>query len=457
MNLPHAKIWLPVLLVAILARLPWLITPSAVAFGDTQGYLQMANVLRNAFENGLVGGLPGNLGARPPIYSLFLLLCQMQGKCVIMIQATLGLVITAAILVLTWRLTHSTAATVILGLFPAMNLAQIFFERALLSEALASASLLLCAGLLGFFDPPGEVLSRWRWLAAGLLAAVCILTRTAFLYLVPVGVAVVWLQPQNGRKKATASVFFLLPLVVSLLGWSWINSLNTGQFTLSTITGYNLINHTGAWFEILPDEDAILRDIYLQYRSERLQESGTQSMTIWRALDPMMEASGLNYFSLSNELTRLSGKLIAQQPDKYLASVAKAWVGFWKVPIYWQLESIPNPLIRQLLQAIWWVERMLQIAANLVFLCLAGYFTYQATRRSLNGLQVKLCQSTLLILSASFLQALVELGENPRYGYPTQIIVMWVVVISMWDILTHRQQRSGFRSTGLSGGSGSGG
>jgi len=53
------------------------------------------------------------------------------------------------------------------------------------------------------------------------------------------------------------------------------------------MTGYHLIQHTGVFFEYVPDKYASLRDTYLRFRDARIAEYGTQTNAIWDAISEM--------------------------------------------------------------------------------------------------------------------------------------------------------------------------
>ena len=96
--------------------------------------------------------------------------------------------------------------------------------------------------------------------------------------------------------------------------------------------GFHLVQHTGQWFELLPEEDAVLRDIFLGTAPSISPTPGTTGNTIWDALPDMEKASGLGFFQLSDVMTRLSLQadlaasrpLSAQRPGRLAALLARA-------------------------------------------------------------------------------------------------------------------------------------
>jgi len=165
--------------------------------------------------------------------------------------------------------------------------------------------------------PP--VLAPFVWLAGGLL-------RRA-------GRPVV-VRAEAGRRIARLAAFGL-PSVLLLGGWILWVYRTYEMLSPTTMGGYHLVQHTGEFFEYLPDEQATLRDTYLKYRDAQIAARGTQANAIWDAIPELSEVSGLSFFGLSAELQRLSLQLIRQHPLLYLANVVEGWIDFWKAPVYW--------------------------------------------------------------------------------------------------------------------------
>ena len=79
--------------------------------------------------------------------------------------------------------------------------------------------------------------------------------------------------------------------------------------------GFHLVQHTGQWFELLPDEDALLRDVFLEFRARQIAETGSPGNTIWDALPAMEKASGHGFLELSADMARYSFYLILHYPE----------------------------------------------------------------------------------------------------------------------------------------------
>jgi hypothetical protein len=60
------------------------------------------------------------------------------------------------------------------------------------------------------------------------------------------------------RPNLPAAGAFLLPVFILLGGW--MNHIHNqfGDWSLTTMTGYHMVQHTGIFFEYVPDEHAAL-------------------------------------------------------------------------------------------------------------------------------------------------------------------------------------------------------
>ena len=127
-----------------------------------------------------------------------------------------------------------------------------------------------------------------------------------------------------------------------------------------------------AFIELAPEKYATIKEIYLRQREEKVAESGWQTMTIWRAYPEMLRATGLSYPELSQELTRMSVGLFLSHPGLYAESVARAWVSFWRAPIYWLPDKLQPAAIGSVLEFVWFMERLLLVGINFLFLVISA-------------------------------------------------------------------------------------
>jgi hypothetical protein len=208
-----------------------------------------------------------------------------------------------------------------------------------------------------------------------------------------------------------------------------------GFLAPTTMGGYNLIQHTGVFFEYLPDEYAPIRDTYLRYRDIRIAERGDQTNTIWEAIPELTKVSGLGFYDLSRELQRLSLLLIRQHPDLYLRNVAEGWVSFWKAPVYWDPALVSSPILASVLR-LWAVAgRAVTLAVNAAFLGLSLFLILRFRRyHDLFGERAWLAPWGFVWFT-SVVQTIVDHGDNPRFLVPLQAVVFFCVALAAAHIL----------------------
>lgn len=444
--------WLLVTLaVGMLARLLLVLLYRPIPYSDTKSYWRLAESLRNGFQ--------AYDGTRTPGYPAFLALVG-SDQVAWAVQMLLGLAVSLLLFFIVWRITQRPALAGLAGLAHSLNLGQLFFEANLLTETLATFLVMLCmAGMLLWLQNPAR---RSLGLAAGLglASALALLVRPVFIFL-PVWMLVFLLTcalaekaaswrlsallralPRLGGAAALRLGLFLLPVALLVGGWVGFIHTRFGDWSLTTMSGYHLVQHTGNFFEYVPDEYADLRDIYIEYRDAHIAEYGTQTNTIWEAIPALTQATGLNFYDLSRTLARISVQLILQQPNLYLRNVVKGWALFWLAPVYWQPGSFAWQAAVPALKALILAQRGLLVAGNALFVILSIGFAVQAIRA--RPLVRRLppffwfLTSSLWILS--IVQSLLDHGDNPRFLVPMQsLVVLWLIwaIAHAWKARKH--------------------
>ena len=426
-----------VLTLAAAIRLAFWLIYQPASFGDTATYLRLAKVVAG-------GSLRGYDGTRTPGYPAFLALAGGDASRAWIGQMALGLLITLGLYWVCWRLTANprlaagVAATY--SLLPGL----LFFEGALLTETLTTFFLTGCLVCLTALEVSPK--NRTMVVAAGLLglsASLAALTRPLFFVLPAVLLPFVWRSGSGRRERWARSAAFALAPLVLLGGWLAFIDSKYGMLSPTVMGGYSLVQHTGAFFEYLPDEAAPIRDTYLRYRQAQIAARGTQTNAIWDAIPEISRASGLGFYDLSREMQRLSLWLIRQHPDLYARSVAEGWVAFWKAPVYWDLQLVAPDWLRAVLPAYATLTRLLLAVTNLAFLvlCLASLWV-RRVRRALTA-HATVLAGTAMVLGISVVQTLLDHGDNPRFLVPLQMTVILVVSVIVHELLNPRATDQG--------------
>jgi hypothetical protein len=456
---PHKKLKSPafwlllVFAVGLISRLIILFLYQPVPYSDTPSYRRLANAVLHGFVN--------YDGTRTPGYPVFLALVGNDQR-VWAIQLLMGVGTTFLLFYIGWKLTDKPWFGGLMALSHTLNLGQLFFESNLLTESLTTFLLILTmSGMLIWLLYPKK---RSLWLAffIGLISVLTLLVRPLFIYLPFFLLVFLWIglkleyPPANTIdsldskiRKQQASIdhnslkfliAFILPVVLLLGSWVSFIHKNYGDWSLTTMTGYHLIQHTGSFFEYVPDEYASLRDTYIHFRDIHIAQYGTQTNTIWEAIPEMSRVSGYNFYDLSRVLTRISIQLILSHPFLFMKSAINGWWMFWRTSFYWSADALHYPWMAGGISIAILIERIFLFFVNLIFIVSSLYF---ALSEFLSSVRHKPSQIRLLldnpgkyayswlllgtIWIASILQTILDHGDNPRFLVPLQsLLVLWV-------------------------------
>ena len=430
--------------IAILQRVALFTLYPPVAYNDTPSYRRLAEAILN-------GG--GYDGTRTPGYPAFLALLGAD-RSVYLVQLILGLLITTVFFYLGWRITHRPILGAAAALAHSFNLGQLFFEANLITETLSTFWVALALlGAFFWFERPAQPRYSTRSIllafGIGLTSALAALTRPLFIYLPVLLVFFIGLcefvrVPGLSLLRRLRSCWppvlaILVPAGLLIGGWVYYINSTYGMLSLSTMNGYHLMQHTGIFFEYAPDQYADLRDVYLQYRAERIRQYGTQGNTIWDAIPAMQKVSGLSFYDLSRTLSTISIQLILQHPDLYLRNCLEGWWMFWRAPFYWSDQQVLLPWLKTALKSLVLLERALLVGMNLLFVGISIVALAWRKLRKGIGFDTRPFFWGLLaanIWSASVVQTLLDHGDNPRFLVPLQSWVVWIVLFgafSLWQ------------------------
>ncbi|HSB65194.1 MAG TPA: hypothetical protein VLD65_01370, partial [Anaerolineales bacterium] len=227
------------------------------------------------------------------------------------------------------------------------------------------------------------------------------------------------------------------------------------QWSLTTMTGYHLVQHTGSFFEYVPDEYASLRDTYIKYRDAQIAEFGTQTNAIWDAIPDMVHVSGYSFYALSRVLARISIQLIIHHPLLFIKSAGSGWWMFWRAPVYWSADAVKLQTLVPLIKLVVQTQRPMIFLANLAFIFTSLYFAIieilAIIRQKPLPLSKRFNNPTLYsftwmlltnIWIASFLQTLLDHGDNPRFLVPMQSLVVLWVALFVFTMINTRNMRT---------------
>jgi hypothetical protein len=456
------KFWLGfVAAVALLERLLVILFYQPVTYSDTPSYRRLADTVLQGFAN--------YDGTRTPGYPVFLSLTGTDQRAWL-VQLLLGFITTLLLFYIAWKLTGQPWFGGVIALLHSLNLGQLFFESNLLTESITTFFLTLTmAGVLVWLCVP-NLRNLWFTFLLGLSSVITLLIRPLFIYL-PVLLLIFLgsdtrtnhisknhgtIDRETPQKTTDHSfrwrfaVVFLLPVLLLFGSWVVFIHKNFNEWALTTMTGYHLVQHTGNFFEYVPDEYASLRDTYIKYRDEHIAKFGTQTNAIWDAIPEMSQVSGYSFYALSRVLTHISIQLIERHPLLFIKGALSGWWIFWRAPVYWSAEAIKIQAIVPMIKIAVQVQRPLIILVNLAFIVTSLFFAITeavaAIRRKPLPIPWQLNNPTLYrfgwmlltnIWVASILQTLLDHGDNPRFLVPLQsLVVLWVGLFLFYVIIS---------------------
>ncbi len=437
---------------ALLQRLALLLYYQPVTYNDTSSYRRMADAI--------LAGWKGFDGTRTPGYSLFMALLGSDQR-VWLAQLAMGLVITFLFFYMGWQLTGKAWFGGLAALAYTLNPGQIWFESNLLSETPTTFWVTLSfAGIFIWLYHPRHR-SICLAVGIGICTSLAWLTRPLFIYL-PFWMLFYMFDPdllayifQSVFHKKGTSVLgslrvrlkipwiklavYLLPVFLILGSWLGYIHKHFHQWAMDTMTGYHLVQHTGVFFEYVPDEYAALRDTYLKYRDAHIAQYGTQANTIWEAIPEMQKVSGKNFYDLSRLLTTISVQLIIAHPDLYARNLVQGWWYFWRGPVYWSPDSFRLAAVLPLLNALVLFGRLSVFAFNLVFLLTTALAVVWKRLRQVWQIPAALWCVVGAVWVTSLLQTFLDHGDNPRFLIPLQtFVLLWVLYLSLRTIQRER-------------------
>jgi hypothetical protein len=251
------------------------------------------------------------------------------------LQLGLGLAISLLLFWMTLRMTRSVGLGLAVGLAYDLIPGQLFFEANLLAETLTTFTLVLSMAVLAELQLARREAAGVLWaVLLGIVSSLPGLVRPVYFYLPVWLLPFVWGNLADGTRRRIARLAAFVPGPALLLGgWLWFIYSSYGMISPTVVTGFGLIQHTGSYFEYLPDSAAPIRDTYVHLRDERIAERGDQSNTIWMR-SGLSRVSGL----VSTISPRDPTSVAAVDPGAswwYAASVAEGWMDFWKAPVWW--------------------------------------------------------------------------------------------------------------------------
>jgi len=387
-------------------------------FPDSEGYIALGNQLAT-FD------LSGYNGQRSPGYPFLLFLTGTNLSITLLVQFVMGICTTVLIYKSMLLLRFSTVIAFFTALFLNNWLHVIFYETAILTESLTLFMISLIITLyLKYFSYANSFKKMFLLsLALGFL----VLIKPFYFFLPFIFYAFPLLKKFSISTILNKRIVIFIFPVISFFGWSFVNKINTGYFVSTTFYGYNIAQNCVTFAEKTPDTFHTIRDIYVKNREMAKNNNKDVAMSIWFAYDELRTATGLSFTDLSFQLSEFSKTAIRNNPVDYVyQAICVSWIDFWKTGIYWNYPDFKIPLFNKLFIGLWCLQSAILQYLKLVFVLLFPIQLYDFFTRKIITHELFF---SVIIHTTALLQALVTYGNNSRFSYPFEFLMVITVML----------------------------
>lgn len=411
---------------------------SITLYNDSRNYIELSKYLLNF-------SLENYTGERTPGFPMLIAMVQGNLYLTVFFQTVIGLLNIALIYDFSKLKTKNKVLSFWIAFVFSSFLHILFFEFSILTETLTLFLVLSTFWFIEKFKILEPNTSIKYYFLLSIILSCLYLTRPMFIYF-PIGFFIFYIVKNYrfGFKRIIlkATVIVILPLL-SFYSWCSLNEKNIGYFTSSYYLGINLAQTATSFFEKAPEEDKLIRDIFIKHRELNQKHNSVNKyhpMTVWRAWKELKQKTKLSNPDLSNELGRISIGLFKEYPDLYLKQVFISWKYFWRSSLsFWRINQINNQFVKKWSYRLWYsCQQYLLILINVLFL----FFSIKKIVHFIKN-KFKLFDSDLLlvaiVISGSLAQALVVYGSNSRFCVPFFPLIVYFVITNIAQIKNLKQ------------------
>lgn len=388
-------------------------------FPDSSGYTELAERLADF-------NLKGYLGTRSPGYPLLIALTGNSLIIAVVFQFALG-TINAIYQYKTLRLINFTVKTSLIATLGFNSfLHVIFYETNILTESFT----LFFVTMIFYFIIKGLHTEHKlkNSIILSLLIGFLILIKPFYIFLPFLIYGFYTLKNFSFSRIINIRITLLIFPLLSFLGWSYVNKVNTGYFVSTTYWGINIAQNCVHFAEKCPEEYKEIGDTYADYREKIIAADKDVAMTIWFARPELMGMTKLSYLpDFSAKLSEYSKATIKKNPIDYSKQVFISWRDFWDTAIYWNYKNFKVPHANQLLNILWLIQSLLLYLIKVVFVLVIPYQVIQFLRKKEINAAIII---TTMVFTASILQAMATYGTNSRFSYPFEFLMIVVLLLT---------------------------
>lgn len=426
--------------VAVALRLVLILSYSPVLTTDSSSYLKLAHRLGSM-------NLHGSTGTRTPGYPALLLALGYSPVAAWCVQAGLGVVATLLLYRLVRRLGGSGWAATAAALAYAIDLEVLAVEREVMTETVASFLILVAASLTVAITQADR--KRWAipvWTGVT-LCYLCLVRPDSLAITVYFAVAVAITQSirqaREPRQRLAIGIRYgvaiLLTPLLALVAWTGVNRATIGVTSVSTVIGFNMIDHVAPYVQAEPGPNYPITSAYVAARVRRQAHTSNLANLSADAEPSMERASHLTAAHLSGRLLSIALGVIAQHPFSYLASSLKQWPRFWLPPNY--AYQFTGGSGSSLIHIAWKAERAIKLLVAAAFLLLCLSDVVRRLRRQPGILSHSSALLAGVVAVGIFPPTFLAFGDTGRYGYIYYPLILAVTVAAAEPLIAAARAR----------------
>lgn len=400
-------------------------------YPDSENYIDLATYISHfSLEN-----YPGN---RTPGYPLLIALANNSLILTVVYQVILGLLTTVLLFNFSKRRTKSIITAFWVTFLTSTFIHFLFYEFVILTETLSLFLVVLSFWIIEKYQLLNHQAHKKYYFLLSLVLAWLYLTKPLFIYF-SLGFSIFYFVKHlktNFYNTFTKSIIVLLIPFLAYYSWNSLNKNNIGYFTNTYYFGINLAQTATSFFEKAPEEDALIRDIFVRKRDSITKFAPTRyPMSVWFAYDELIEKTGLSPQDLSAELGRISKNLFKEHPELYAKQVFNSFYLFFgnDDSIKWS-KKFKNKYFQYGLTLIWkHFQQYFLVLINILFLIFSFkeiLFFFKSKCKIFNTNLFIVC----IVLSGALAQALVAFGSNSRFAFPFLPLIVYFVVINVLNL-----------------------
>ena len=379
-------------------------------------------------------------GARAPLYPLLFVLTGFNDTFLFVLQLCMGFATALMLFSIFRTLTSNDTLGFIAGLWYTFSPNQFLFEACLLSETTATFLIVLTFFILTKLirhPQRGDLL-----VSAAVVSCLAALTRPLFVYFpIVILIALVVIakrahdtEPRMGIARCIA-VFVSTSLL--LIGADVVLNVTYNDYAgISTLTGFNLINHVGSFVESASPEYALEKEMLISQREDQIRMTGKPTFAVYFVYHRMMQATGKNFEQMSRLMQEMALSAIQRNPLAYAESTVEGMIDFWK-PAFQYHSFKWNPAVKVFL---YFAAGILTIVYAIFVVSPFLLWLRTALGRQLNwGNEIVIMY--FFIAAGWIVSSMVDLGENARYKTPFEPLILAIGTIQAFRMYEYFRAR----------------